>query len=89
MTITFEYRVYIGFEYFKVEKDKSCAHDWLQVYDNSNATKICGDDIPNIFQSSGNSMTIMFHSDDTNTDKGFEIITGNGKIQYSKLKSKA
>ena len=74
LTITFEekQRVLIQFESFDLQNvdflDKTC-NDYLAVYDGRGADKkqigsrLCGMKLPGPIQSTGNSMTLVFHSD--------------------------
>ena len=81
VTITFKDKVSIVFDNFNVEYDSSCDYDWLNVHDGDSSgsklisSKLCGDDIPSPMNSTGNSMTLVFHSDDHYNYKGFEIMT--------------
>lgn len=81
VTLTFEGRVSIDFEYFGV--DSQDCDDWLEVHDGINSDspligeKLCGDNIPTSpMESSGNSMTLIFHSGLLQGAYiGFEVIT--------------
>ena len=87
-------RVAIKFDDF--ELDYSCTKDYLEVRDGvtSNSTligsKLCGSQNPGVIESSGNSMTLRFHSDGTLVRRGFKIRTYIGKIglkrAFGKLK---
>ena len=83
VTITFEGRVSIEFEDFNLGPH-GC-NDWLKVYDGNNTdSKMIGQTLcnqkwgPNIgpMQSSGDSMTLLFHSDGDKSYRGFKILTG-------------
>ena len=84
VTLTFGKRVIIVFEEFAL--DTLHCHDWLEVHDGDNpdsdviGERLCGDDIPSPIESSGNSMTLVFHSDQYKypSEKGFKIITNQG-----------
>ena len=84
LTLTFEDRVSIVFEDFYLESGSTCQRDWLEVHDgeDSNSSligeKLCGYDIPSPIESSGNSMTLVFHSDDNDNYRGFKIVAHQG-----------
>ena len=77
-------RVAIKFDDF--ELDYRCRKDYLEVRDGatSNSTligsKLCGSQNPGVIESSGNSMTLRFHSDGTLVRRGFKIQTYIGNI---------
>ena len=83
VTIIFEDRVSIVFEYFDLGPH-GC-NDWLKVYDGNNTdSKMIGQTlcnrelsrlIPMRMNSSGNSMTLLFHSDGDESYTGFRIVT--------------
>ena len=81
VTITFEGRVSIAFEDFYLGPH-GC-NDWLKVYDGNNTDskmifELCneGEKIPRTIESSGNSMTLLFHSNGEESYRGFRIATG-------------
>ena len=85
VTITFEGRVSIEFEDFNLGPH-GC-NDWLKVYDGNNTdSKMIGQTLCNqgeeqgiwhrAIESSGNSMTLLFHSDGEESYRGFKIVTG-------------
>lgn len=88
VTIIFEERVLIEFQDFELEGkssmpfEYSCKDDWLEIHDGNSSdselivNRLCGWDIPsNPFDSTGNSMTLVFHSDRFHNYKGFKIKT--------------
>ena len=86
VTLTFTEKVSIRFEDFSVLYSNNCSYDWLEVRDgnSSNSTmigdKLCGSDIPDPMKSTGNSITLVFKSDnDGSGDGGFKIIADLGK----------
>ena len=77
-------RVAIKFDDF--ELDYSCRKDYLEVRDGATSnstligTKLCGSKIPGVIESTGNTMTLKFHTDGTLSRRGFKIRTYIGKI---------
>ena len=75
------------FEEFAVENDSTCDYDWLEVHDGGSpdsemiGEKLCGNDVPGPIESTGNSMTLVFHSDRNKEYRGFKIKTDPGKLQ--------
>ena len=72
-------KVKILFEDFRLENSTNCQNDWLEIVEtNSIAEEIllvkhCGDTIPTVKLSNKNAVvTVSFHADDSNTDKGFK-----------------
>ena len=65
----------LTFTDFDLEDDPGCAYDYVSVVDTDGTTqlaKLCGDSIPSAIKSSGNKLTVVFHSDQSVTKKGFE-----------------
>ena len=64
-----------------------CNDDWLEVHDGDSSdspligSKLCGYDIPSPMNSSGDSMTLVFHSDDYSSYRGFKIMTQQDAIK--------
>merc|ERR1712227_846269 len=58
---------------FNIEAHSSCRYDYVQVLDTSGAQLIkkCGSTVPSVIMSSGNRLTVKFHSDSSVTLKGF------------------
>ena len=85
VTLTFQDRVQIIFEDFYLESS-SCQFDWLEIHDGDDSNsdligeKLCGYSIPGPMESSGNSITLVFHSDSTYSYRGFEIMTHQGTL---------
>ena len=77
-------RVAIQFEAFDIESHSSCSWDYLKVRDGDNAnsnligSKLCGSSNPGVIESTGNSMTLQFHTDGSVTKTGFKIRTSVG-----------
>ena len=64
----------ILFEEFRLENSTNCKHDWLEIVDVDERIllkKSCGDTIPTVKLSYKN-VTVRFHTDDSDTDKGFK-----------------
>ena len=65
-------------------------YDWLEVRDGDRAnssligSRIDGSDIPSNILSTGNSMTLVFHTDGTRTRSGFkvEVDVSTGKHHF-------
>ncbi|XP_046553794.1 deleted in malignant brain tumors 1 protein-like [Haliotis rubra] len=60
-----------------IESASSCDYDYVEVYDGSSTNsdvigKFCGTQEPT-YVSSGTTVTIKFHSDNSNTEKGFRL----------------
>ena len=83
VTLTFEDRVSIVFKDF----DTGGSHkDWLKVHDGDSSNSnlighLCSDDIPNPMTSTGNSMTLVFHSNHNFANIGFKIMALQGSIK--------
>ena len=81
-------RVYIEFLDFELEADSDCDYDWLEIRDGDSAnsniigSKLCGSGTPSPVESTGNSLTLVFHSDFSVNRKGFQIRVGIGKSYY-------
>ena len=79
--------VNITFETFNVETDEDCSYDYLAVFDGNSTSsamigsKLCGSSLSGTtLQSTGNTMTLYFHTDDVQTRTGFKIYAYSGKI---------
>jgi len=66
-------KIELTFVDFILEDHSSCAYDYVQVLDtdNSQLIKKCGSTIPDKIISSGNKLTVKFHSDSSVNAKGF------------------
>ena len=88
ITIRFPERVRIKFEEFDIEFHSSCEYDYIQVRDGDNAnssliaSKLCGTTIPDAIESSGQSMTLIFHTDESFNGGGFQILTELGSNEF-------
>ncbi|CAK8687745.1 unnamed protein product [Clavelina lepadiformis] len=68
--------VHLTFEGFEIEFESDCSYDFVEVYDGDADTAVtfgrfCGNEAPDPILSSGNSLLLRFHSDDTINKKGF------------------
>lgn len=69
--------VRLTFSFFSLEYHSSCNYDYVEIYDNSTTTgnalmgKYCGTDTPPVLTSTGNLMTVVFHSDSSVALDGF------------------
>ena len=82
LTISFEedQRVLIEFESFDTEMIHDNCFDYLNVHDGNSSSsnlirsQLCGDTIPSPINSSGNSLTLIFNTDDYPSDeRGFKL----------------
>ena len=84
VTLTFEDKVSIFFEDFCLDYGSPCNNDWLEVHDGENSDseligeRLCNEYIPSPIESSGNSMTLVFHSDNYYNKRGFKIMARQG-----------
>ena len=90
VSIQLSERVRIRFEAFNVESHSSCRYDYLEVRDGDSSSssvigsKLCGDIIPDAIESSGSSMTLVFHTDSSAKRTGFKIVVELGKNKSGK-----
>ena len=96
VTLTFGDRVSIVFEYFSVGfYFTGHLDDWLELHDGDNpdsdliGKRLRGDNLPSPVESSGNSMTLVFHSDPymDGIKKAFRILTHQGTLCSTKVKN--
>ena len=79
-------RVVIEFIHFNVEHSSSCYYDWVEIRDGSSSSsnllgsKLCGNMLPQPVVSTGNFLTIVFHTDYSVTLSGFMIKAQLGKL---------
>ena len=78
--------VSVTLDTFDVQFHPSCQYDFLAIYDGETtdspmlATKLCGPNAAGIpIQSTGNTMTLHFHSDSSMTKSGFKLHVSAGK----------
>ena len=79
--------VLITLEAFDVESESTCRYDYLAVHDGDSTSsnligsKLCGTDhVGSTIKSTGNTMTLHFHTDSSETRSGFKINVVSGKI---------
>ena len=84
VTVNFHEKVSIVFEDFDLFDYGNCNYDsdWLEAHDGDSSEsdmigeRLCGHDLPRPIESTGNSMTLVFHTDSKNqVFKGFKIKT--------------
>jgi cubilin len=68
----------LKFQDFSVEKERDCSYDSLSVFErtghnDSLIRKMCGPSYPNRITSTTNTLYMMFHSNESGTDVGFNI----------------
>ena len=85
LTVEKGYGIKIEFKDFNIEDDENCQYDFLKVCDSHNncGGKLCGDKLPAAITVATNTATVVFHSDDSETRKGFRLIYN--KIKLGKL----
>ena len=67
--------IQLTFQDFALEASGSCGYDYVKVLDTDGKTqlgKFCGNSLPSTIKSSGNKMTVIFHSDENVNKKGFK-----------------
>ena len=74
---------------FNLETTANCRNDFLEVFDGDNAgarslAKLCGIAKPNPIYSTGNTLTLVFKTDQGDTNSGFNVSTslGNNSLRY-------
>ena len=65
-------KILLTFESFDLEDENSCAYDYLQISFGSVEEKYCGSSKPSPIISSGNTMTVTFHTDHSVNGNGFK-----------------
>ena len=68
-------QIELTFTAFDLEANSNCAYDYVKVLDTDGTTqlaKLCGDSLPSKIKSSGNKLTVVFHSDVDINKKGFQ-----------------
>uniref|UniRef100_UPI00358F3720 tolloid-like protein 2 isoform X2 n=1 Tax=Myxine glutinosa TaxID=7769 RepID=UPI00358F3720 len=80
------YGVELVFQTFEIEEEVDCGYDYMEIYDgyNNDAPRLgrfCGSGPPEEVFSSGDSIMIRFHSDDTIDKKGFHARYSSNKFQ--------
>ncbi|XP_069800553.1 bone morphogenetic protein 1 [Dendropsophus ebraccatus] len=80
------YGVELVFQSFELEEEQDCGYDYIEIYDGPTENsprmgRYCGSGPPEEVYSSGDSLTIRFHSDDSINKKGFHIRYTSTKFQ--------
>jgi len=68
-------QILITFTHFEIEDHPNCGWDWVKVVDGDGTDllrKSCGSGIPDPITSKTNRITVVFHSDDSITRRGFK-----------------
>ena len=80
-------KIKLTFESFAVESHSSCRYDYVLISFGSVSQKYCGTDRPSPIMSSGNAMTVTFHSDHSVSLSGFratwEAVQEQRQISFS------
>merc|ERR1712110_903008 len=78
-------KIKLTFESFDLESHSSCVYDYVKISFGSDEEKYCGSSKPSPIISSGNTMTVVFHSDYSVNRNGFkatwEAVEISGEIQ--------
>ena len=65
-------RIMLTIDSLDIESHSSCAYDYVKVSFGSEEEKYCGSNKPSPIISSGNTMTVVFHSDSGVNGNGFK-----------------
>ena len=76
-------RIKLTFESFDLEANSDCRYDYVQISNEYSQQKYCGSRNPGPIISSGNTMTVTFHSDDSENGNGFKAKWENVSIVQS------
>ncbi|XP_023693831.1 bone morphogenetic protein 1-like isoform X1 [Paramormyrops kingsleyae] len=87
------YGVEIIFQTFEVEEEADCGYDYVELFDGADTKaprlgRYCGSGPPEEIYSAGDSIVIMFRSDDTIDKKGFHMHYTSTKFQDTLHSSK-
>ena len=88
ITIRFPERVRLTFLAFDIEESSDCSWDYMQFFDGPTstspqiATTVCGSIAPQPLESSGRTMSILFHSDHSIRHTGFKIFAESGNTTF-------
>ncbi|XP_074593288.1 protein tolkin-like [Brevipalpus obovatus] len=74
-----KHRVRLRFLTFELEPEHDCTYDFVEIYDGNESSnhlygRYCGNNLPPEVLSTGESLRLRFHSDDTLQAKGFSVI---------------
>ncbi|CAB3979049.1 A disintegrin and metallo ase with thrombospondin motifs 6-like [Paramuricea clavata] len=86
MTIkTLEGPIKLNFQYFDIGKDANCDEDYLLLQGDSEMSKLCGSNLPKMYNVSGNTLKLSFKSGQQNLNKiGFIATYVSGKELIAK-----
>ena len=72
---------------FHLEKDKKCFYDYMEFFDGDTEEhhlieeRMCGNvSLPQTIESTGQKLMVVFHSDKSVNDKGFEAVWETKKM---------
>ncbi|KAG9511404.1 Tolloid-like protein 1, partial [Fragariocoptes setiger] len=71
-------RIKVQFNTFELEHESECNYDFVEIFDGPDDStpqlaRLCGNKLPGILISSGDSMLITFRTDDSINNKGFSL----------------
>jgi len=85
LEVTSGQKIMLTFESFDLESHSSCVYDYVKISFGSVEEKYCGSSKPSPIISSGNTMTVVFHSDYSVNRNGFkatwEAVETSGEIK--------
>jgi len=67
-------KIQLTFNSFDLEDDASCSYDYVQISYGTFSKKYCGASKPDPVTSTGNTMNVKFHSDESVVKKGFSAV---------------
>ena len=67
-------KIRLIFTSFDVEAERNCGYDYVEVSFGSFSRKYCGDSLPEPITSTGSTMSVKFHSDQSVTKSGFRAV---------------
>jgi len=67
-------KIQLTFNSFDLEDDASCSYDYVQISYGTFSKKYCGASKPDPVTSTGNTMKVKFHSDNSVVKKGFSAV---------------
>ncbi|KAG2466898.1 TLL1 protein, partial [Polypterus senegalus] len=87
------YGIELTFQTFEVEEEADCGYDYIELFNGYDSTaqrfgRFCGSGPPEEIYSSGDTLLLHFHTDDTINKKGFHIRYTSTKFQDTLLAQK-
>ena len=67
-------KVQLTFQSFDIEDHASCIYDYVEVSYGSYSERFCGTSIPGPFTSTGRTLTVRIHTDDSVVKGGFSAV---------------